>query len=117
MSPTEVCPDGTRREVSAKSAKARFSTVPTKPPPSVPVVPTFFEVSKLKLRRELRAVGLESDYDAFIDSLPAPARKDFDDSQVLRTDDELFAPAFADFARAKGKTEAELKTLLWRAKA
>lgn len=79
---------------------------PVVPPPAPPR-----ELSKLTLRRRIRALGKETLFDATLDAVPN-ARADWDDAQVLRTDDPLFTTHAAAFKAALGLTEEEFTALL-----
>lgn len=71
-----------------------------------------WEISKLKLRRELRARGLEAAFDTLLGSLPASARAEYAEAHTLRTDDPAFASAMSAFAAATGVVSSDLLELL-----
>jgi hypothetical protein len=73
--------------------------------------PTPHDVSKLTLRRRIRALGKEALFDAALDALPN-ARADWDDAQTLRTDDPLFTTYAPQFKAALKLTDAEFDSLL-----
>ncbi|CAK0780212.1 hypothetical protein CCP3SC15_710002 [Gammaproteobacteria bacterium] len=80
------------------------ATIP--PPP-----PTAFEVSKLALRRALRALGLEPALNAFLAANPT-AKADWDDSTILRTDDPLLVAAMPALCQQAGITSGQATALL-----
>lgn len=69
------------------------------------------ELSKLTLRRRIRALGKEALFDAALDAIPH-ARADWDDAMSLRTDDPLFTTSAANFKAALGLTDAQFDALL-----
>jgi hypothetical protein len=69
------------------------------------------ELSKLTLRRRLRALGKEATFDAALDLIPN-ARADWDDAQTLRTDDPLFTDAAPAFKSALDLTDEQFTALL-----
>lgn len=75
---TSVPPEVLRGE-RAKAAEERKNP----PPPPVETL------SKLAIRRKLRKMGKEKEFDALLDATPH-ARADWTDAQEIRTDDPLF---------------------------
>jgi hypothetical protein len=69
------------------------------------------DVSKLTLRRRIRALGKEALFDAALDAMPN-ARADWDDAQSLRTDDPLFTTYAPQFKQALDLTDAQFAALL-----
>jgi hypothetical protein len=65
--------------------------VTTEPPVVIPTPPAPFDVSKLSLRRALRAIGLEGALNAFIAANPT-AKADWDDATILRTASKRASP-------------------------
>jgi hypothetical protein len=68
-------------------------------------------ISKLKLRRNLRALGLEGALDAYLAAHPT-ALADWNDATELREDDPLLASAIPDMAAAAGITTEQAQELL-----
>lgn len=83
--------------------------VPYVAPPAVPASP--IRVSKLKLRRALRASGLEPALDAFLGSDPI-YQKDWDDAQELQSDDPILVAAMPLMCQQAGITEEQGQTIL-----
>ena len=71
-----------------------------------------WEISKLKLRRDLRARGLEAAFDTLLGSLPASARAEYAEAHTLRTDDPAFAAAMNAFGSTTGCGEFVLSDIL-----
>lgn len=101
-------PGGTYRDATPDEVAAFESRRAPRQVASLPI----FEISKLKLRRNLRAAGVEAQYDLFIAALPPTVKADFDDSTVLKSDDPDLVAALPQFAAILGKTEDELKAIL-----
>lgn len=78
--------------------------------PPTPVAPPR-EISKLTLRRRIRSLGKEAAFDAALDAVPN-ARADWDDAQVLRTDDPLFTTQAAAFKAALALSDEQFSALL-----
>lgn len=76
-----------------------------------PVVPPPLRISKLKLRRNLRAVGLEDALNAYLAAHPT-AKADWDDATELHEDDPLLASAIPDMAASAGITTEQAHALL-----
>ena len=75
-----------------------------------PIARPFF-VSKLKLGRTLRAGGLEAMFNSFLASNPEFAT-DFNNAQVLNSDDPVLVSAIPVFATASGQTVDQITALL-----
>lgn len=69
------------------------------------------EMSKLGLRRALRARGLEEALDGFLAESPQ-ALHDWQDSQVIRLDDPLMQAALPAFRQLAGLTDEDLRALV-----
>lgn len=78
------------------------------PPPTVEPPKVY---SKLKLRRNLRAAGLEPALDAYLSGHPT-AKVDWDDATELAADDQLLQSAIPDLCSAAGVTEQQADALL-----
>jgi hypothetical protein len=77
-------------------------------PPVESVAVTY---SKLKLRRSLRAVGLESQFEAALDAFPQ-MRADWTDAVELHSTDPLLTAAMPLFAAALGVPQSAIDALL-----
>lgn len=84
--------------------------------PVVAVPDPFLSVSmsKLGLRRALRARGLEAALDGFLAADPQ-ALHDWQDSQVVRLDDPLMQAALPAFRQLAGLTDEDVRTLVQEA--
>ena len=79
---------------------------------ALPAAPaTARELSKLTLRRRLRALGKEEAFDAALDAIPH-ARADWVDAQSLRTDDALFTSSAPALKAALGLTDEQFAELI-----
>lgn len=79
--------------------------------PPAPVALAHREISKLTIRRRLRALGKEAAFDAALDAIPH-ARTDWDDAQTVSTGDPMFT-IYADSLRAAvGLTPEQFDALL-----
>lgn len=94
-------------EPSAADAADCLATPRTPPAPEQPPR----ELSKLTLRRRIRALGKEAALDAALDAVPN-ARADWDDAQALRTDDPLFTTQAPAFKSALSLTDEQFTALL-----
>jgi hypothetical protein len=108
-------PDGyepSTEEAAAEWVAAQLAAgwVPVHPAPE-PQAPEPRDVSKLTLRRRIRALGKEAQFDAALDAMPN-ARADWDDAQNLRTDDPLFTTYAPQFKTALDLTDAQFDALL-----
>ena len=82
--------------------------------PPAPPDPLAQPMSKLALRRALRARGLEEALDAFLAS-DQTARNDWQDSQVIRLDDPLMQAALPGFRALAGLTDEDVLALVTEA--
>lgn len=73
-------------------------------------------MSKLALRRALRARGLEGALDALL-AADAQAARDWADAQTLRLDDPLMQAALPAFKAQAGLTDAQIAELVDAARA
>lgn len=73
-------------------------------------------MSKLALRRALRARGLEVALDALL-AADAQAARDWADAQTLRLDDPLLQAALPVFRQQAGLTDADIADLVQAARA
>lgn len=80
-------------------------------PASAPVVVEPKEISKLTLRRRLRAMGKEAAFDDLLDVTPN-ARRDWEDAQALRTDDPMFTTQAPAMKAALGLTDSQFSDLV-----
>ena len=85
--------------------------VTTEPPVVIPTPPAPFDVSKLSLRRALRAIGLEGALNAFLAANPT-AKADWDDATILRTDDPLLVAAMPALCQQAGLSAEQAQALL-----
>ena len=85
---------------------ARISRAAAETPAAPPL-----RLSKLKVRRALRSLEMEHLLDAFLAGDPQAAA-DWDDSQVILTDDPLLVAALPAFASATGMAETRIRALL-----
>jgi hypothetical protein len=86
--------------------------VTTEPPAVIPPPPpAAFEVSKLKLVRALRSIGLEPAFDAFLAS-DAIAATDWAVAQALLTDDPLLVAAMPALCQQANITSEQATAIL-----
>jgi len=92
---------------------ALFGYVPVIEPPSdpMPSTPLVFSISKLALRRALRAANLESVFNQALSSNPQWAA-DWADAQELRSDDPLLLEALPQLASLANLSEEQAMDLL-----
>ena len=76
-----------------------------------PLPPAPLRVSKLKLRRALRAANMEALLDGFLASDPSYLA-DWNDAQFLATNDPFLTTAIPMFAQAANLTEAQVMGIL-----
>jgi hypothetical protein len=69
------------------------------------------KLSKLGIRRKLRAMGKEDAFNTALAALPH-AQADWDDAQEIRTDDALFVENAAALKTAVGLTDDEFASIL-----
>ena len=108
--------DGESHWTGNESAEtlAQFGyTVQPEPPAAEPEppAPVVVRVSKLNLRRALRALALEDAFDAALAANPAWAR-DWADATELRSDDPMLVAALPALAQAAGMTPEQATALL-----
>lgn len=80
-------------------------------PPPVPVEPPGLQISKLRLRRGLRAAGLEAAFDAALAG-NAEWAADWADATELSSDDPILLAALPALAAAAGLTVEQAQALL-----
>ena len=68
-------------------------------------------ISKLAVRRQLRAWGKESAFEAMLDGFPN-VRNDWNDAVELKTDDPLFSTHREAFKAALGLSEEQFTTIM-----
>lgn len=108
----QSCPTGytqsTQEEIDAwVSAQLAAGWAPA----AAPVATESKEISKLTLRRRLRAIGKEAAFDDLLDTIPN-ARRDWEDAQALRTDDQMFTTQAPAMKAALGLTDAQFSELI-----
>ena len=70
-------------------------------------------ISKLSVRRKLRAMGKETPYDQFLSGLSTEAKKDFDEAQELNSNDPIFTAHAPVFKQALNLTDDQFNSLLY----
>lgn len=81
------------------------------PEPPSPPDPLAQPMSKLSLRRALRALGLEEALDAVL-AADATAARDWADAQTLRLDDPMLAAMMPMFVAQAGMTDEDVAALV-----
>jgi hypothetical protein len=81
------------------------------PPPIEQPKPAPYSLSKLAIRRKLRAMGLEEAFDKALASDPT-VQHDWDDATEIRTDDPIVVQVLPKFMTALGVDEKALAALL-----
>lgn len=74
-----------------------------------------FDISKLKLGRAFRAIGQETNFEAYLAS-DSILLKDWERAVSLRSDDPLVVSACALFKQTLGMTDEQLSTMLKQCK-
>ena len=96
-----------RQCLGGQAAEVLQALVDGEPLPDPPPRPVS-KVSKLKLRRALREIGMEDKLDAF---LTGKALADWNDAQFLLVTDPLMSEAVPEFAAAAGITPEQITAL------
>jgi hypothetical protein len=101
-------PGGTLTECLALAAELglTWDTVPLPEP-----LPKTGNLSKLRIRRQLREWGAEAAFEAVLDALPH-ARTDWDDAQDISTEDPIFVEHKESLKVMLGITEEQFQELL-----
>lgn len=80
---------------------------------TTPVPEPAFDISKLKLGREFRALGQEVAFEAYLAANP-DIKRDWDRAVTLMSDDPLVVAAREAFKTSLGLTDAQIQALLYR---
>lgn len=80
-------------------------------PPITIVEPTPYAISKLTLRRRMRAAGFESAFDALLDSSPQ-AKADWNDAQLIMTNDPLVLTMLPVIQSTLSLSDAAIQSLM-----
>lgn len=78
---------------------------------AVVIPPPVRELSKLDIRRKLRALGLEDKFTAALGAIPN-ATSDWNDAVSIRTDDPMFTENVAAFKAALGLNDDQFESLV-----
>ena len=101
--------DGRVTTADAEKIRWDFRTDAYAPIPTPPI--PVRTISKLAIRRQLRAWGMEAAFEAVLDAVPH-ARADWNDCQDIRTNDPLFVAHKDDFKAALGLSDEQFAALL-----